>query len=108
MDMEYVSLHGCIRDISPDAEDIAENQLGTVRSSDYRKGRYNSTQNSVRRRKEGKRRGRESKNGGRGVGVGKRASSLVRITPFSQKHSASTDSWLAWGSRGKKNLALRT
>lgn len=61
VDMEYVSLHGCIRDISPDAEDIVENQLGTVRSSDYRKGRYNSTQNSVRRRKEGKRRRRMNK-----------------------------------------------
>ena len=31
VDMEYVSLHGCIRGISSDA-DLAENQLGTVRS----------------------------------------------------------------------------
>ena len=32
VDLEYVSLHGCIRDISSYAEDLAENQLGTVRS----------------------------------------------------------------------------
>lgn len=37
-----------------------------------------------------------------GWGWGRGLVLWLGITLFSQKHSASTDSWLAWGSRGEK------
>ena len=47
VDVEYLSIHGYIRDTPSDTEVHAEHQLRTDRSTVQRKRIYRTTQNSV-------------------------------------------------------------
>ena len=47
MDVEYISLHGYIRNTPSDTEVHAEHQLRADRSTDWWKRIYRTTQNSV-------------------------------------------------------------
>lgn len=52
---EYISLHGCIRNTTSDAEDLTEHQLRAGRVSDHQKRIYRSIQHSVAEGRKGKR-----------------------------------------------------